>query len=57
MATAAAQQHIDPQLFELFLTSGVYPRYAERFMRSDQIDPVDIGQYVGQGAQRGTATA
>ncbi|MEM5429076.1 HD domain-containing phosphohydrolase [Cupriavidus oxalaticus] len=57
MATAAAQQHIDPQLFELFLTSGVYLRYAERFMRPDQIDAVDIAQYTGRGAQQGTATA
>ena len=35
-------QHIDPDLFELFLTSGVYRNYAERFLKPDQIDEVDV---------------
>jgi CHASE2 domain-containing sensor protein/HD-GYP domain-containing protein (c-di-GMP phosphodiesterase class II) len=39
-------RHIDPCLFDLFLTSGVYKNYAERFLRPDQIDEFDIGQYV-----------
>jgi len=34
--------HIDPELFELFLRSGVYRDYANRFMTSEQIDEVDI---------------
>ena len=34
--------HIDPDLFELFITSGVYRRYAERFLSPDQIDAVEI---------------
>lgn len=38
--------HIDPDLFELFLRSGAYRRYAERFMRPEQIDDVDVGQYL-----------
>jgi len=38
--------HIDPDLFDLFLTSGVYKRYAERFLNPEQIDAVDIGEYV-----------
>ncbi|XTI65143.1 HD domain-containing phosphohydrolase (plasmid) [Cupriavidus sp. H39] len=50
MAMATAQHHLDPELFELFLTSGVYRRYAERFMRPEQIDDVDIAQYVGRGS-------
>lgn len=40
-------QHIDKDLFDLFLTSGVYLRYAERFLSSAQIDPVDIHAYLG----------
>lgn len=40
--------HIDPDLFDLFLTSGVYRAYAERFMRPEQIDAVDVARYVGQ---------
>jgi len=39
-------QHIDPDLFELFLRSGVYRRYAERYLRPEQIDSVDIEQYL-----------
>jgi HD-GYP domain-containing protein (c-di-GMP phosphodiesterase class II) len=31
-------QHIDPVLFDLFLTSGVYKRYAERYLLPEQID-------------------
>lgn len=43
--------HVDPVLFDLFLTSGVYRRYAERFLRPDQIDEVDITPYLSaQGA-------
>lgn len=41
-------KHIDPELFELFLTSGVYLEYAQRFMRPEQIDTVDAAAYVSQ---------
>jgi len=34
--------HIDPDLFELFLKSGAYLEYANRFMRPEQIDSVDV---------------
>ncbi|MCF8168756.1 MAG: CHASE2 domain-containing protein, partial [Rhodoferax sp.] len=39
-------KHIDPVLFDLFLTSGVYRTYAEKYLRPEQIDDVDIAQYV-----------
>ena len=39
-------QHIDAELFDLLLTSGVYQRYAERFLTPEQIDDVDISQFV-----------
>ena len=39
-------RHIDPVLFDLFLTSGVYQRYAERFLKTEQIDEVDVRQYL-----------
>jgi HD-GYP domain-containing protein (c-di-GMP phosphodiesterase class II) len=39
--------HIDPVLFDLFLSSGVYRRYAERFLLPEQIDEVDIAAYLG----------
>jgi len=40
-------QHVDPELFELFLASGVYREYAERFLAPEQIDEVDVAAYVG----------
>jgi HD-GYP domain-containing protein (c-di-GMP phosphodiesterase class II) len=42
------EQHIDPALFELFLTSGVWRRYAERYLKPEQMDEVDINQYLGK---------
>ncbi|MEO5362399.1 MAG: GAF domain-containing protein [Magnetococcus sp. DMHC-8] len=38
--------HIDPDLFDLFLRSGVYQRYAEQYLRPEQIDTVEVGQYL-----------
>ncbi|MBM7060367.1 HAMP domain-containing protein [Pseudomonas sp. UL073] len=38
----ARDQHVDPQLFRLFLSSGVYREYGEKFLRREQIDEVDI---------------
>jgi HD-GYP domain-containing protein (c-di-GMP phosphodiesterase class II) len=39
-------RHIDPDLFDLFLRSGVYLRYAERYCAPEQIDGVDIAPYL-----------
>ena len=39
--------HVDPELFDLFLTSGVYLEYAKKFLGPEQIDKVDIAQYLG----------
>ncbi|MEH8141994.1 HD domain-containing phosphohydrolase [Aeromonas veronii] len=38
--------HIDPELFALFLRSGVYLRYAKRYMSQELIDEVDISPYL-----------
>ena len=38
--------HIDPALFALFLSSGVYKAYAERFMEPSQIDEVPVTRYL-----------
>ena len=43
-------RHIDPDLFELFLTSGVYKDYAAQFLTPDQIDEVDITQYLAKAS-------
>jgi len=39
--------HIDPDLFDLFLTSGVYLDYARAHLRPEQIDAVDLAKYLG----------
>ena len=33
--------HIDPDLFGLFIRSGVYMDYARRFLKPEQVDAVD----------------
>ena len=38
--------HIDSDLFELFLRSGTYLEYAQKYLSPDQIDTVDITQYL-----------
>ena len=46
MARMSRERHIDPDLFELFLTSGVYREYAEMFLVPDQIDEIDIARHL-----------
>lgn len=41
MAGMCRNAHIDPQLFALFVHSGIPQRYARRFMQAGQIDEVD----------------
>jgi len=38
--------HVDAQLFNLFLTSGVYLQYAKKFLSAEQIDKVNIADYL-----------
>ena len=45
MAGMARDGHLDPVLFELFLESGIYRRYAEAFLQPGQVDAIDIGRY------------
>ena len=35
-------KHIDPDLFKLFLESGVYKEYAKQFLKPEQIDEVEV---------------
>lgn len=52
MAGMKQTHHIDPDLFDLFLTSGVYLEYARRFMQPAQIDEVNIDDYLDARAQQ-----
>jgi len=42
--------HVDADLFELFLTSGVYKDYAKQFLSAEYIDEVDISAYLKKAA-------
>jgi len=44
--------HIDRDLFALFLSSGVYQTYAQRYMHPDQIDEVPVAQYLSHLTQQ-----
>jgi HD-GYP domain-containing protein (c-di-GMP phosphodiesterase class II) len=39
-------QHLDEDLFKLFLESGVYKEYAKEYLEEHQIDEVDISKYI-----------
>jgi HD-GYP domain-containing protein (c-di-GMP phosphodiesterase class II) len=41
MASMKADNHLDPVLFDLFISSGVYRTYAEQYLPSELIDAVD----------------
>jgi len=46
MARMRDEQHIDADLFALFLQSGVYAEYGSQFLQPAQIDRVDIQRYL-----------
>ena len=46
MSFMVKDQHIDADLFELFLRSGVYKSYAQKYLETAQIDEVDIEKYL-----------
>lgn len=46
MAGMRREQHIDPEIFELFLRSGVYLEYAQRHMPPEFIDSIHIEDYL-----------
>ncbi|WP_181136612.1 HD domain-containing phosphohydrolase [Vibrio jasicida] len=46
MYKMALDEHLDMDLFLLFLESGVYLEYAKKFMPETQVDEVDIQKYL-----------
>jgi HD-GYP domain-containing protein (c-di-GMP phosphodiesterase class II) len=40
------EKHIDADLFELFLSSGIHLVYGRRFLQPEQIDEVDVASYL-----------
>ncbi|OJX83301.1 HD family phosphohydrolase [Magnetospirillum sp. 64-120] len=51
MSFMVKDQHIDPDLWILFLESGVWKDYADQYLRPEQVDNVDISQYLPKAAQ------
>jgi HD-GYP domain-containing protein (c-di-GMP phosphodiesterase class II) len=46
MSSFRDEGHICPDLFDLFLTSGVFRKYGEDYLRPEQVDEVDITGFV-----------
>ena len=42
LVSFAANGHIDPDLFEVFVRERVYQKYAEAFLEPEQIDIVNV---------------
>ncbi len=51
MGFMVKDQHIDQELFELFLRSGVWKEYADQYLEPFQIDEVDINDYLPKPAK------
>lgn len=50
LAQLKDNDHLDPDLFDLFLSTGLYRRYGERYLKPEQMDEVDIAAYIGKRA-------
>ncbi|GAB3122202.1 HD family phosphohydrolase [Novispirillum itersonii] len=48
-------KHVDSDLFDLFLSSGVYREYAEQYLRPEQVDEVNIAAYLSRPVSAGVA--
>jgi HD-GYP domain-containing protein (c-di-GMP phosphodiesterase class II)/HAMP domain-containing protein len=46
MSSFRDEGHICPDLFDLFLTSGAFRKYGEEHLRPEQLDDVDVAEYV-----------
>jgi HD-GYP domain-containing protein (c-di-GMP phosphodiesterase class II) len=40
------KQHIDGDIFHLFLSSGIYKKYSDKFLKPEQNDDVDVTKYI-----------
>ena len=57
MAEMRDQNKIDGEVFELFLTSRVWQKYAEQYMPSDLRNGVDIAPLLAHGSLWQTESA
>jgi hypothetical protein len=47
MGRMKEQHHLDPDVFNLFITSGVYRKYAEKNLPPELVDAVDEQKLLG----------
>jgi len=47
MGKMKQQQHIDPDLFDVFIDQKVYQLYADKYLKPNQIDTVDLAKIPG----------
>ncbi|NUU03310.1 HD family phosphohydrolase [Herbaspirillum robiniae] len=47
LAGFKARNHIDPDLFDIFVKQRIYEKYAAKFMHPNQIDEVDLSRIPG----------
>ncbi|MCP4899656.1 MAG: GAF domain-containing protein [bacterium] len=46
MRSMCDEGHLCPELFDLFLSSGAYRKYAEQYLQPSQLEEVDISQFL-----------
>lgn len=51
----ALDEHLDMDLFKLFLSSGIYLEYAHKFLDPKQINEVDIAKYLNDAPLKRSA--
>ncbi len=54
MGRMVEDNHLDPDIFKLFVESRVYQQYADKFLSPEQIDTVDHNTLPGMQHQTGT---
>ena len=47
MGRMKLEQHIDPDLFDVFIWEKIYETYAHQFLKPEQIDEFDVTQIPG----------
>jgi len=46
MYKMALEQHLDIELFKLFLESGIHVKYAQKYLKPEQLDEIDLDKYL-----------
>ena len=46
LSSMVKKEHLDKDIFELFLKTGVYKKYAEKHLNSNQIDDININDFI-----------